>query len=170
MTILVENHPEFEDVIYTKMLSAVLLLLQEDTALSDFFEEIREIPSEEISNLGSKKCPSLWLYLLDDVESPATNMSGVSQVAVTVTILQLFKYGKYNDSQQQLQRRIMAYIQALIHRQINIRDEAGNQLSDTVLQFNRLEAAEIQDSDKFIMRLDCVLGGTIDQQTQQAVC
>jgi len=166
MAIDAGNHPEFPDSVHTLILDAVLVLMQQDSSLAGYLgPNINQIESREIRQLGSKATPSIWGYLFSDEETALP--SGRAFVETTVSIILLDKYGRYRDGDRQsLSRRVLAYVQTLIHKEIVLKDPGGNQITDSVIRYNRVPAKEVIDSAVFAVELQAVFGSTIDQLTQ----
>jgi len=166
MPIDANNHPEFPDSVHTLIADSLLNLLKNNPLLDSFFNsEINGIESQTIRELGIKRARSLWVYILDDAEEALP--SGMAFVVTTISILLVDSAGRINETRQNLYRRVIAYIQAFIHQQLDLRDVDGNQITDSTIQFNRIEAAEIADTDQyFVIELQCVFGSTIVQVTQ----
>lgn len=172
-TIDPDNHPEFPSTLETQIFYAHLDLLVNDMNLKTFFSQgwgIKEIQSEEISSLGGKKTPALFIYLDNDTEQAELSETGT--VAVAITHFLTFTYGGYTGTRQQLYRRILGYIQGLLHTQniVNggLRGESNEQLTDAILQQEALEAATTDNSDVFVMRLTTIHGATIGLTTREA--
>lgn len=165
MPINADNFPVFPHSVHTLIAESVLTLLQGNADLSSFcVGGINEIGSEPIRETGVKRFPALWVHILDDSEEALP--SGMAFVTTTISILLVDTMGRFNNSKQNLYRRVLASAQRLIHLEINLVDEFGNFITDSTISFNRVEAAVIQDSDSFSIELQAVFGTTIEQATQ----